>query len=36
MYSVGGFDDIAFDGYVHCLAFLWVEGNGVLSVGDGW
>ena len=25
MYGVGGFDDIAFVGYVHFLAFLWVE-----------
>ena len=25
VYGVGGFDDIAFAGYVHCLAFLWVE-----------
>ena len=25
MYGVGRFDDIAFIGYVHCLAFLWVE-----------
>ena len=25
MYGVGRFDDIVFIGYVHCLAFLWVE-----------
>ena len=25
MYGVGRFYDIAFIGYVHCLAFLWVE-----------
>ena len=25
MYGVGGLDDVLFLGYVHGLAFLWVE-----------
>ena len=25
MYGIGGFEDIVFVGYVHCLAFVWVQ-----------